>query len=59
VKVRCDEGVANRIGPEPCAGTCEGAGEASVGECIGQSSSRGAPGRPAGGRRCKSVTVKD
>jgi hypothetical protein len=20
VKVRCDEGVANRIGPEPCAG---------------------------------------
>jgi hypothetical protein len=40
VKVRCDEGLANRIGPEPCAGTCEGAGEASVGECIGQLSSR-------------------
>jgi hypothetical protein len=40
VKVRHDEGVANRIGPEPCAGTCEGAGEASAGECIGQLSSR-------------------
>jgi hypothetical protein len=25
VKVRHDEGVANRIGPEPCAGTREGA----------------------------------
>jgi hypothetical protein len=40
VKVRDDEGVANRIGPEPCAGTCEGAGEASAGECIGQPLSR-------------------
>ena len=40
MKVRHDEGVANRIGPEPCAGTCEGAGEASVGECIGQPLSR-------------------
>jgi hypothetical protein len=36
VKVRHDEGIANRIGPEPCAGACEGTGEASVGECIGQ-----------------------
>jgi hypothetical protein len=34
VKVRHDEGVANRIGPEPCAGTCEGAGEASAWVCI-------------------------
>jgi RNA-directed DNA polymerase len=36
VKVRHDEGVANRIGPEPCAGAREGTGEASVGECIDQ-----------------------
>jgi hypothetical protein len=40
VKVRRDEGVANRIGPEPCAGSCEGTGEASVGECTGQPLSR-------------------
>ena len=40
MKVRHDEGVANRIGPEPCAGSCEGTGEASVGECIGQPLSR-------------------
>ena len=39
MKVRCDEGVANRIGPEPCAGIREGAGEASVGVRIGQPSS--------------------
>ena len=32
--------VANRIGPEPCAGACEGTGEASVGECTSQLSSR-------------------
>jgi hypothetical protein len=36
VKVPYDEGVANRIGPEPCASN----GEASVGECIGQPLSR-------------------
>jgi hypothetical protein len=36
VRVPCDEGVANRIGPEPCASN----GEASVGECIGQPTSR-------------------
>lgn len=40
MKVRCDEGVANRIGPEPCAGTREGAGEASAGERAGQPLSR-------------------
>jgi len=40
VRVHYDEGVANHIGPEPCVGTCEGAGEASVGECIGQPLSR-------------------
>jgi hypothetical protein len=45
VKVRHDEGVANRIGPEPCAGACEGTGEASVGECIGQPLSRGSAGK--------------
>ena len=49
MKVRHDEGIANRIGPEPCAGTREGVGEASAGECLGQSSSRGAPGET--GRR--------
>jgi hypothetical protein len=51
VKVRHDEGVANRIGPEPCAGVHEGiredvhggVGEASVGECIGQPLSRERP----------------
>jgi len=30
VKVHYGEGVANRFGPEPCAGSREGAGEASV-----------------------------
>ena len=40
MKVRYDEGVAIRIGPEPCVGVRENAGEASVGERIGQPSSR-------------------
>ena len=40
MQVRCDEGVANHIGPEPCAGIREGVGEASVGEHIGQPLSR-------------------
>jgi len=40
VRVRRDEGVAIRIGPEPCAGAREGTGEASVGECTGQPLSR-------------------
>jgi hypothetical protein len=40
VKVHHGEGVAIRIGPEPCAGTREGDGEASVGERIGQPLSR-------------------
>ena len=46
MKVRDDEGVANRICPEPCAGAREGTGEASVGECMGQlrSRERGVPG---------------
>ena len=35
-----DEGVANHIGPEPCAGIREDAGEASAGERIGQPLSR-------------------
>ena len=36
VQVRCDEGVAIHIGPEPCAGIREDVGEASVGQRIGQ-----------------------
>jgi hypothetical protein len=40
VGVHYDEGVANHIGPEPCAGVREDLGEASVGECIGQPLSR-------------------
>jgi hypothetical protein len=40
VKVLYGEGVAIRIGPEPCAGIREGDGEASVGEHIGQPWSR-------------------
>src|ERR1700724_168143 len=40
VQVHCDEGVANRIGPEPYAGIREDVGEASVGERTGQPLSR-------------------
>ena len=40
MKVRCDEGVANHIGPEPCVGIREDAGEASAGERTGQPLSR-------------------
>ena len=40
MQVHCDEGVAIRIGPEPCAGAREGVGEASVGERVGQPLSR-------------------
>ena len=40
VKVHCDEGVAIHVAPDPCAGAREDVGEASVGERIGQSSSR-------------------
>ena len=40
MQVHCDEGVAIRIGPEPCVGIREGVGEASVGEHIGQPLSR-------------------
>ncbi len=36
MKVHCDEGIANHIGPEPCAVVCKGGGEASVGDSIGQ-----------------------
>ena len=36
MEVRCNEGVAIRIGPEPCVDVREGAGEASAGERIGQ-----------------------
>ena len=40
MQVHCDEGIANHIGPEPCAGIREDVGEASAGECIGQPLSR-------------------
>jgi hypothetical protein len=40
VQVHCDEGVANHIGPEPCADIHEEVGEASVGERAGQPLSR-------------------
>ena len=40
MEVHCDEGVANRIGPEPCVGIREGVGEASAGKRIGQPLSR-------------------
>ena len=40
MRVHYDEGLATHIGPKPCAGAREGAGEASVGECIGQPLSR-------------------
>jgi len=39
MKVHCDEGVANHIGPEPCVAN----DEASVGESIGQPLSRERP----------------
>jgi hypothetical protein len=50
VQVPCDEGVAIHIGPESCAVAREGLSEALIRERIGQPLSRGAPGRPAGGR---------
>jgi hypothetical protein len=40
VQVPCDEGVAIRIGPAPCAVAREGIGEASAGVCAGQPLSR-------------------
>ena len=50
MQVHYDEGVANHIGPEPCAGIREGVGEASAGERIGQPLSRERP--IIGRRRC-------
>jgi hypothetical protein len=43
VKVPYGEGVATRIGPEPCADVRKGAGEASAGECTGQPLNRERP----------------
>ena len=40
MKVHCDEGLANHIGPKPCAGVREDVGEASAGDRIGQPLSR-------------------
>ena len=36
MEVRCNEGVAIRIGPEPCVDIREDVGEASAGDCAGQ-----------------------
>ncbi|MBP0633411.1 hypothetical protein [Cupriavidus sp. AcVe19-1a] len=36
MRVHYDEGIANHIAPEPCAGIREDVGEASVGERAGQ-----------------------
>ena len=40
MQVHRDEGVANHIGPESCAGVREGAGEALAGDRTGQPLSR-------------------
>lgn len=40
MEVRYDEGLANHIGPEPCAVVREDLGEASAGDRIGQPLSR-------------------
>ena len=40
MQVHYDEGIANHIGPEPCAVVREDLGEASVGDRIGQPLSR-------------------
>ena len=40
MRVPCDEGIANHIGPKPCAGIREDVGEASAGERAGQPLSR-------------------
>ena len=40
MRVHREEGIASYLGPEPCGGTREGDGEASVGEGIGQPLSR-------------------
>ena len=40
MRVRHGEGIANHIGPEPCAVVREGIGEASAGDRIGQPLSR-------------------
>ena len=40
MQVHYDEGIANHIGPEPCAGVREDVGEASAGERAGQLLSR-------------------
>jgi len=59
VRVRYDEGVAIHVGPEPCVSGREARGEASAGDRAGQPLRLRCAGRSAGGRRCKSVTVKE
>jgi hypothetical protein len=43
VQVPYGEGVATRIGPEPCADVRKGVGEASAGECTGRPLNRERP----------------
>ncbi len=52
MQVHCDEGIANHIGPEPCAVGREAGGEASAGVRIGQPLVRQA--KLARSSRCKS-----
>jgi hypothetical protein len=51
VQVLYSEGVANRTGPEPCAGAREGGGEASAGERAAPDLIRGAKVRTPERRR--------
>jgi hypothetical protein len=43
VQIHYDKGLATHIGPKPCAGLREDAGEASAGERVGQPLSRESP----------------
>ena len=52
MQVHYDEGIANHIGPEPCAGIREDAGEASAGERAGQPLSRDRKGIPGADTVC-------
>lgn len=52
MQVHYDEGIANHIGPEPCAGIREDVGEAPAGECAGQPLSRDRKGIPGADTVC-------
>jgi len=56
VQVHCNEGLANHIGPEPCACIREDAGEASAEECTGTENGveeADAPPHPGGGKMAR------